>query len=307
MPSSSFVKRLTPLAVWMSGVAMWGGAIVGFDSTGVGGSGTLYSIDAANGAVLPIGTGGGVALSQGPVGGTILYSSGPNLYELNVGTGQSRAYVFGGGGWAPVEDHAYDSSTGTIFALGKLYPIGVGFPNPISALMQLYDLGAPSPGVPNSTQIGYVPIGPLGVEGITTIEYVPGYGLLGTDGYQALYRINEISGQASLFAPLTIVLPATGGITPINGLAYDGDTGRLLGSAANGVGDVGIGLARVYVIDIVTDPNTNLTFASAGWLNEAPPSLTGIAAVNSVPEPGSVVLAGVGLLAMWLGMFYGKK
>jgi hypothetical protein len=305
MPSSSFVKRLTPLAVWMFGVAMWGGVIVGFDNTGVGGSGTLYSIDAANGAVLPIGTGGGVALSQGPVGGTILYSIGPSLFELNVGTGQSRAYVCGP--CEPMGDHAYDSSTGTIFALGKLYPLGVGFPNPISALMQLYDLGVPSPGVPNSTQIGYVPIGPLGVEGITTIEYVPGYGLLGTDGYQALYRINEISGQASLFAPLTIVLPATGGITRINGLAYDGETGRLLGSAPNGVGDVGIGLARVYVIDIVTDPNTNLTFASAGWLNESPPSFTGIAAVNSVPEPGPVVLAGVGLLAMWLGTFYGKK
>jgi hypothetical protein len=42
-------------------------------------------------------------------------------------------------------------------------------------------------------------------------------------------------------------------------------------------------------------------------LNESPPSFTGIAAVNSVPEPGPVVLAGVGLLAMWLGTFYGKK
>jgi hypothetical protein len=152
--------------------------------------------------------------------------------------------------------------------------------------------------VPDSTQIGYGLVGPLGVEGITTIEYVPGYGLIGTDGYQALYRISEVSGQASLLAPLSIVLPVAGGITPMNGLAYDGDTGRLLGSAPYGQGDAGIGLARIYVIDFRIDANSNVLFATASWLNESPPNLTGIAAVNGVPEPGAMLLVGMGLVAM---------
>jgi hypothetical protein len=293
MPRSPSTYRMALLAVGILGGTLCGAPIVGFDSVGLG---TLYRIDAQTGVYTPIGSGSGIAMSPGLAGGTILYSSGVNLYELNVSTGQRRAYVCTSGFCGPVGDHAYDSSTARMFALGTLFPIGVQFPNPITALLELHDSGQPAPGIPNSTQIGYSIVGLLGVDTITTIEYVPGLGLLGTDGYNALHRIDVATGQASLLAPLVLNLRVNGVLTRMNGLAYDPDTRRLLGSAPYGIGDGGmIGEALLYSIEL---GNTGVPIGYAGWLNDSPPSVTGIATVNPIPEPGSLVLAGMGLLAI---------
>jgi hypothetical protein len=83
----------------------------------------------------------------------------------------------------------------------------------------------------------------------------------------------------------------------MNGLAYDPDTGRLLGSSPYGIGIGGIGLPRLYKISInASDEPLGL----ATWLNQTPPSLTGIATVTPVPEPGSIVLLAGGLAILIL-------
>lgn len=279
-----------------------GATIVGYDSVGTQpGNGLLYSVNAQTGDVTPIGNGSGIAMSSGPVANTILYSSGVNTYEVNVVSGTRKLYVCTQDPCSTVGDHAFDSGADTVFALALLYPLGEGYPNPVTALFRLIDFGVAEPGIPESTVVGYSLVGVLGVSDIDVIEYVPGIGLIGTDGYNALYRIDSTDGHATLLGPLFIVLPEDGGITPMNGLAYDPDTRRLIGSAPAGIGPGGVGLPRLYSIEIAAG---HPAFGAAGWLNEAPPSLTGIATVHPTPEPGTAALWALGFAA---GLFHGRR
>jgi hypothetical protein len=175
-----------------------------FDSAGPGDTGIFYSVNAQTGAIAAIGQGSGVALSSGPAANTILYSTGVNTYELNVANGQQKLYGCIGDPCSSVGDHAFDRDARTLYALGKLYPLGEHDPNPVTGFFKVVDSGTPYPGVPNSTQIEHSLVGVLGLSDITVIEYVPGVGLIGTDGFTALYRISTTDGQASLLTTLSI-------------------------------------------------------------------------------------------------------
>ena len=264
------------LGLALQGLLVQGAAIIGFSG------GTTYSINAQNGAIAAIGAGAGIALSSGPVAGSILLSSGVNIYQLDVSSGQQKLYA------CPVSpcasgDHAFNSSTNTIYAIGTL----PGSPN--FSLFRLLDSGIPQSGIPNSTQVSYSLIGNLGLDTITAIEYMPSLGLIATDG-TSLYRVNAITGQTNFLIQLAIVLPFNPpfGIAKIDSLAYDPDTDRLIGSSQHGIGLGGFeGQARLYNINMVT--------GIASWLNESPPSFAGIAGVNAVPEPTTIELVTFGL------------
>jgi hypothetical protein len=273
---------------------MQGGIIVGFGSLDLPSS-VAYAINPQTGAVNAIGPGSGIALSSGPAAGSILYSTGVNIYELHVDTGERKLYACLSG-FCNVGDLAYDRGADIVYALGLLYPLGAGYPDPVPALFRLADSGIAYPGFPDSTEVSYSPVGPLGVAGINTIEYVPGTGIVGTDGY-AMYQINASTGQASLLTTLAIVLPPPGpqGITAINGLAYDPETGRLIGSAPSGLGIGGYGSARLYNIHI---DQTQPLFGLAEYLNADAPSLTGIADVMPAPEPSPIALLAASLVVL---------
>lgn len=116
---------------------------------------------------------------------------------------------------------------------------------------------------------------------LTVMEYVEGLGLYGLDKYSG-YLISELTGKVT---PLASLYPSS---APITGLAYDPDSGRLLGSSGNPYGQ-----RKIYLVDP--------TSGAVTVLNDNAPNLHGIAAVLVTPEPRSAWLVVTGL-EVWLAI-----
>lgn len=252
-------------------------------------SGNLLSVDPITGVVTTLGPSGAggfyVPISSSPVASSYFAVSPVNHYLLKYpqagaqGTPDFAMWdVPNTGNAPPVWDFAYDSSTDRLFGLTS----GLG-PAP-AGLVRLYDTGVPIVGSPNShalseTYIAQAPDFPA----ITLIEAIDGVGLFGTDGHAA-YMINEVTGLVTVLPPLVYAGPA------LTGIAYDPDTGRLIG--VNGpLFPIGGGspITNVFRIEPMTGQVT--------LLNSNAPGSYGLAGVN-VPEPGSMLLAVAGVLAV---------
>ncbi|MFN0167635.1 MAG: hypothetical protein ACKV22_14510 [Bryobacteraceae bacterium] len=114
------------------------------------------------------------------------------------------------------------------------------------------------------------------------MEFVPGLGLYGTDGTTTGYLIDPATGRATLLHPLI------GSFSPLNGLAYSTESGRLIASSADYLGSTP---GRIYNIDPVSGAVT--------LLNDQAPSLVGIAEIT-IPEPRLGWLFASGLAALAL-------
>ncbi len=284
----NFKKLAFALIIPFLAAAGFGATIIGFSSPYPG---SAYSINAVTGAVTPVPGIPGTALSTGTKPGTIVENTGVNIYQVNVTSGQSTLFACQAANCAWIGDMALDSVTTTLYGIGTV-PAHTS-----PALFRMSDSGVPISGFPNSTTISFAYLGDLGVSGISTMEYAPGVGLVATDGYK-LYKVSEADGQATMLTSLALVLPPSGGITPITGLAYDPDSGNLVGSSMDGVGIGGVGVARLY--------NINWTTGLATWLNSAPPNLNSIATVNNTPEPATFALMGMAIMSLRIAL-RGKK
>ncbi len=254
-------------------------------------SGNLLSVDPFTGAVTTVGPSGTAGyyfpISSSPVASSYFALSPINHYLLKY----PQAGAYGTPDFAlwdifPIhnvpnpgpEDFAYDSVSGRLFALAR------GFEGMPAGLLELHDTGAPISSSPNShllsgTYIARAPDFPA----MTLIEAIDGVGLFGTDGHAA-YMINEVTGLVTVLPPLVYAGPT------LTGIAYDPDSGRLIG--VNGplfpIGGVSP-ISSVFRIEPMTGQVT--------LLNSNAPGMHGLAGVN-VPEPGSVLLVAAGFFGV---------
>lgn len=246
-----------------------GSIIVSYDGVPfLGGGSNMIQVDPFSGALTNLRPGAGIALSSGPSADTIIYSSGINTYESNIFSGEQINYAALTGIFVSPLDLARDSSTGLIYAIGS------GENAPGLQLFQLIRTGSYySSGV---MYVQYQPIGLLGDQAITTIEYVPGVGMIGAAG-DRLYTINLTSGATNFLVPTTIRVDA---------LAYDPDSGRLLGVRS----DV---RSQIFTLTI------GQSAATANVLNEVPFRMGGLATAD-IPEPATLGLTGAALAVIAL-------
>lgn len=286
-------RRCNPLVVLvcvlgLGPVRAGAGLIVGIEYTGnLQGPQHMFAVDPLTGNVTPLATTVGPGYffetSSGPAYDSILVYMA-NLYQVDVITGKALLYACptGSGCGGYVGDLAYDWSNGVIYGLGTMPGEGA------ESLFRLNDSGMEYPGFPGSHWISYSPVGHLGVNGISVMEFVPGLGLYGvTNG--AGFVIDEKTGQASflasLFGPGIPYLGPYG----ITGLAYDSETGRLLANSGCTV-DCGPPGA-IFLLD----PSSGLVTP----LNVNAPNLVGIAEART-PEPGPAWMLLVGLTACFV-------
>lgn len=252
-------------------------------------SGILHSVDPFTGTVTALGPSGTFGANYFPISASpVPYSyfalSPINHYLLKypqAGTWGTPDFAL----WEAITDapfyftdYAFDSSTGRLFALT---PGSQRFP---ASLLELHDTGAPIPFAPNShalswSSISQAPAFPV----MTLIEAIDGVGLFGTDGIAA-YLIDEVTGSVTALPPLIYDGPL------FTGIAYDPDSGRLIGVAGLASPIPGSSSSsQIFRIEPMTGEVT--------LLNADAPALYGLAGVN-VPEPCSFVLMTSGIAGL---------
>ncbi len=220
-----------------------------------------------------------------------------DVYSIDPNTG-TTTFLFDTGIPVSVYGASTSNSVGVIYAtnISNLYSVnvlagttspGVPFSGATSSIRELgFDrasgvlfgtdytsLYTVNPATASTALIG----GLGGPSALWAMTYVPGSGLYGVNQTnQTFYSINTTSGAAT-------AIGATGADRIID-IAYEPATGRLIGSA-NSPG-------RIYTLNLGTGAATLLN-------NVGVPGMLGIAEVNPVPEPSSIVvflgLAAVGL------------
>jgi hypothetical protein len=267
----SLYRTILVAALLWFGISAQCEPIIGIGN-GIGGSaGVLYSINPLTGAVNAIGlsgtSNGYYPISSGPIAGSYFAISPVNHYLESYSQPGTTQPPFGqweyhGGGFF-LTDFAFDSSNGKLFSLTESTALG----GP-EGLVQLTNTGpyaaCPTVNCYNlaATGIAQAPALP----NLSIIEYINGLGLYGTDGHNA-YLINETTGATTQLPDLTYTGPI------ITGLAYDPDSGRLIGVAGSlpGLGGSG-GPSTIYDIDPLT--------GAVNVLNANAPDMYGLAAVS---------------------------
>jgi hypothetical protein len=155
-------------------------------------------------------------------------------------------------------------------------------------LFLLTETGTPIPGAPYSQLLSasYIGVG-VPYSSISLIVAIPGLGLYGY-GTAGSFSINETTGAAT-------ALPTLANYGPIiTGLAYDPDSGQLIGASGSAPGSPGppVSASDIYDIDPLTGQVT--------LLNSDAPDMFGITYVSSTPEPSSIFLLAAGILGLWL-------
>jgi hypothetical protein len=82
-------------------------------------------------------------------------------------------------------------------------------------------------------------------------------------------------------------------------VAFDGHSWIQVGEVDNGVYSVGVNIATINdngKVDITIAVYNNLTGSATAWLDES--TLTGTACARAIPEPGTVMLFGAGLIGL---------
>jgi len=240
-------------------------------------AGTYYSVDPITGAVTavgPPGTGGLIPLSSAPMPGTFFAET---INHYLVAYPQMTSL----GLWdcsCTLGDYAYDSSNGKLFGLA---PFG---------LVELTDSGTELGNIPNSHQLNETVIGPAQTLPFRIIEFIQGVGLYGTDGNNA-FLINETTGALTPLPSLVYPFSPTGPLPVITGLAYDPDSGRLIGSAGGVLGGPQLNTGYIYSIDPFS--------GQVAVLNSHAPIILGLAAVTT-PEPSTIFSLAAGLLSLFV-------
>ena len=240
-----------------------------FAGTVIVGTGGIdpYQIDTLTGSVTPIvglNLYLNLAATQGSGPGLIFTTSIVNLYEWSISQGQcvTGGFPCPGSYWNTL-DHivgiAYDSDHGILYG------------SDVSGLYRDWL----SPNSYNATETF---IGPLTTD---VIEYVPGDGLYGIDGAELVW----IDPSTANTTPVTSITFEGQPLFGLRDFAYDDVTGKLI---ASWFVDGPVSVGRLYLIDRTTGVATLL---------EQGPPIYGLAQVETVPEPGTFVLAGGVLLA----------
>ena len=262
--------------------------IVGIGNGDMSFPGILYSVDPITGAVTPVGPAGVhsgyIPISSSPVAGSYFAISPVNHYNLSY----PQAGAFNTPGFASWEcgcvfnnqftfDYAYDSSNGKLFTILEQG----GSQN----FAQLIDTGTEIPGRPASHALAPSIIRSSSDFSATLImEVVQGLGLYATDGHNA-FLIDENTGTETPLPSLAYAGPT------ITGLAYDPDSGRLIGTAGMFNPPPGM-TGYIYSINPLSGQVT--------VLNSHAPDMIGLAAVLT-PEPPTALLLACGFLCLWLG------
>jgi hypothetical protein len=233
----------------------------------------FLSVDPNTGSTTPFGvpfSTGFYATSSSPYEDNF-FAATADLYLVNPFTGQRLGYLC-----LTTEDcrfsaseYAYDPANQTLYGLRE------------NELVRIVDLGPLSFGAPGERHIKYVFVGNMGVT-LSVVEYVPGFGLYGTDGSSA-YRIDETTGQATFLYAFTGVPNPP----PITGLAYDPDTATLIATFGM-FSDSNLG--EIFRLDPATGILT--------LLNSRSENLYDIAYMRVSPEitPALMMAAGLSLL-----------
>lgn len=286
--------RLTKiLALGCLSTVAYSGLIVGIDNGGsIYGLGMLYTVDPITGATTLVGPSGGgnYPVSSSPVSSTYFVLSPINLYRFDYPNGGAVHYLCPSCSFL-FNDYAYDSANGEFYGLDT----GVYGP-PAGLLVRLTDTGAtgywPGAHILSPTAFWIDPI----FASLSTIEYVPGFGIYGTNGFAA-YSINETTGALTALPSLHfgVSLPPLFEFgPPITGLAYDAESGRLIGTAGNVTYPGESPLGPGYIYDV--NPATGVLTV----LNSNAPNMFGIAAV-STPEPCMAWLLVAAGFCLWSG------